>query len=338
MPKKKNFNILIFIIFLFSFFWFKGTAEAGQDAYVTGNVFFDPQQLDDREEVKIPGIVVFREDKGSDGPWGSNRGPFSVTNNQGKYGFYPKKATGVSSYCGSFHNDRNKHCPAVNAGESASTANCYDNQYHCGFSCNSKNTPQRWLAYFPPDFDVGQLPPWIEFNQSDMKGGGSFRAVSASQSFESCSGSDSSDINVYSGNEVWTVHNRPLDLDFDYATEEYYIACTKNNQNGVGDINFEWIPQEIPSSFQCISLSPQPTDPQPGDKLTFTCNSLVEGKATIHHYNFRVNEATASSSVVTSDSQASFEYTVPAEGNYKVQCQVCASSDETDCTAWGQAE
>ncbi len=97
-------------------------------------------------------------------------------------------------------------------------------------------------------------------------------------------------------------------------------------------------PSPSPSPFiECTTLGPQPSNPQPGDELTFTCSASATGGTTINHYNFRVNQGTVTR-VDSSNTQASFNYTVPAEGeSFTVQCQVCSSSDNSNCTTWGQA-
>ena len=95
-------------------------------------------------------------------------------------------------------------------------------------------------------------------------------------------------------------------------------------------------PSPPPSNFQCTGLGPQPDNPQRGDIFTFTCTSSVTDTA-INHYNFRVNGA-GDQKVDTDAGQATYNFTVPETGTeFNVQCQVCTSTDETNCTAWGQA-
>lgn len=89
--------------------------------------------------------------------------------------------------------------------------------------------------------------------------------------------------------------------------------------------------------LSCTSLGPQPSAAQPGQRLTFTCQAAAQN-TTINHYNFRVNSGTVSK-VNTSAATANFNFTVPAGGgSFTVQCQVCRSPDENDCTAWGQTQ
>jgi hypothetical protein len=90
-------------------------------------------------------------------------------------------------------------------------------------------------------------------------------------------------------------------------------------------------------SYRCEDLGPIPNNPQPGQILTFTCTSGASN-VTINHYNFRVNNGTATK-VTTSASTANFNFTVPADGgSFTVQCQVCKSSDDSNCTQWGQMQ
>ena len=95
---------------------------------------------------------------------------------------------------------------------------------------------------------------------------------------------------------------------------------------------------EIPqNNIQCTGLSPQPDNPQHGDTLAFTCASTTADTA-VNHYNFRVNGG-APIKVDSSAAQAAYSFTVPETGTeFRVQCQVCTSADDSDCTAWGQAE
>jgi len=97
-------------------------------------------------------------------------------------------------------------------------------------------------------------------------------------------------------------------------------------------------PSPSSGSFSCTQLGPTPQSPQPGQVLTFTCKSTANNM-TINHYNFRVNDGspTKVSAPAGNPLEASFSYTVPASGNqFKVQCQVCTSTDDSRCTSWGQ--
>lgn len=97
------------------------------------------------------------------------------------------------------------------------------------------------------------------------------------------------------------------------------------------------------ASFSCTGLGPQPSAPQRGQRLAFTCRGTTQG-TTLNHFNFRVNNGTpvkvpaVQSSPAGGQYQASYTYTVPATGDtFTVQCQACRTDSDTDCTAWGQA-
>lgn len=97
-------------------------------------------------------------------------------------------------------------------------------------------------------------------------------------------------------------------------------------------------------SFACLDLGPSPSEPQPGDELTFTCRGSALN-IEIDHYNFQTldesDAAIDSHTENTSATEASYAFTVPeGGGTFKVQCQVCADlggSEGVVCTQWGQA-
>ena len=96
-------------------------------------------------------------------------------------------------------------------------------------------------------------------------------------------------------------------------------------------------PSPPPPAYECTGLGPQPDNPQRGDTVAFTCTSTVTD-TTINHYNFRVN-GTSSQRVDTDASQATYNFTVPeTETEFNVQCQVCTSTDDSNCTQWGQSQ
>lgn len=304
-------------------------AYAIHDANVTGQVYIT---IEDRK-IPIPHVVLFKQETRD---WDTTKGAFSVTapSPGGSYGFLYNIATGpgVRHDCGAI-GPENMRCAGINIGQNASEGVCYSQgDYHCGFACNPADqpdyglSPQRMLAYFPTNFNHQEnLPAGISFKENDMKGGGSWKAV----------GNTNNEVmNISPATTKWTFNAATFGA-VAYNPGEWYLAHTNVNYGQVGGVDIEWLPSQSPS-FRCTNLAPQPTDPRPGEQLTFTCTASVSNTS-IDHYNFRVNEGLGNR-VDTPESEASFSYIVPDDiGVYKVQCQVCISPDDSQCTTWGKA-
>ncbi len=323
----KNFSsIIIFFVLTISFLFLLCLPVKAVDSRVTGKIYVKI----DNEKIPIPGLIVVREDNGGNNFWGSNKGVYSVTlsRNQsservGMYGFMDYAWGATPANCGD-----SSACPSLIIGQSANQSTC-SLTYRCGINCHGWEV--RWLAYFPPGFNPANLPAGIYFNPTDMKGGGSFRVLTDT--------GDMGDLlSVRPGGTNWKVNAINFG-EVTYGPNEWYRGSVNNNASFHADADIEWIPGENP--LRCLSLTPQPQNPQPGQTLQFTCRAPSQIKQIVNHYNFRVNEG-ASTYVPAPHEHpdyATFSYTVPQEGGeYKVQCQVCASSDNSKCTAWGQAQ
>ena len=151
---------------------------------------------------------------------------------------------------------------------------------------------------------------------------------------------------TYNGKAVFAIITfKPIaegttNLSFSFNPEKIGSTLESNisyhGKDLLGSITGASYAIEIPqNNIQCTSLYPQPDNPQRGDTLTFTCTSTA-ADTSVNHYNFRINEG-APVKIDSATTQAAYNFTVPDTGTeFYVQCQVCASVDDSDCTAWGQ--
>jgi hypothetical protein len=92
----------------------------------------------------------------------------------------------------------------------------------------------------------------------------------------------------------------------------------------------------------CVDLTRTPTDTlNIGNTVRFTCVGSASN-VTVNHCNFRMSiNGGAYSSTGLQDSNGDCitdtAYTIATAGEYRVQCQVCSSSDASHCTTWGLA-
>ena len=100
-------------------------------------------------------------------------------------------------------------------------------------------------------------------------------------------------------------------------------------------------PSPTTPSLICIDLVRDPiTTLNIGDPVTFTCSHQIQNLV-FNHYNYRYNIDNGDWQNPTGwqgISGATPEFTIEQEGVYKVQCQVCISQDNSQCTIWGQAQ
>jgi hypothetical protein len=93
-------------------------------------------------------------------------------------------------------------------------------------------------------------------------------------------------------------------------------------------------PTPTPDLFACIELNYSPASPVLGTSLTFTCTA--EG-SNLDHYEFRYQVgggAYMPISPVSGGSNVSVPLLINQVGAYAVQCRVCRSYDDTNCSAW----
>ena len=95
-------------------------------------------------------------------------------------------------------------------------------------------------------------------------------------------------------------------------------------------------------SLSCTSLTSNIASPVVGQSITGTCRGSVPSSATSPVARFAVTlngtVLGASESIpLNSAGTASYTATVPQQGNYLVQCQICTDSTLSNCTTMGQA-
>ncbi len=324
---------------MFCSFTVMGSQVWAHDQFLLGQVYLT---VDGRALTEpLSDVIVYRED---DYPNRNGRGVISVTLSQdqdfggeagllgpGGYGFvYNQPIGGGLTACGEDgHCCGNKNCPVITIGQSVADARCAEH-YHCSLSCSEENLPQRFLAYFPKNYDSSRLPPGVGFIAGDMKGGGSWL-------FHLPANVD----RLVAPNKTWGFNAANFG-QVTYNPGEWVEAITTVNEGGRSNINIEWLPS---GNYSCTNLAVDKEEGEIviGDKPSFSCQSSIsDGSINFSKYNYRLKTPGSDDWSYPDGwddlSGSTPEYEITEAGNYQVQCQVCVTVQGNQiCTDWGEA-
>jgi len=96
----------------------------------------------------------------------------------------------------------------------------------------------------------------------------------------------------------------------------------------------------------CLALTADSTELVEGDEVGFTCKGSSGVDSPVDHVEFRAqieggtwqSLGTAPTTKIGVEYEGTISYTVPQTGSYQIECRVCTSADDSQCTLWGKAE
>ncbi len=96
----------------------------------------------------------------------------------------------------------------------------------------------------------------------------------------------------------------------------------------------------------CLDLTADSTALTEGDEVDFTCKGSSGVDSPVNHVEFRAqieggtwqSLGTAPATKTGTEYGGTISYTVPQTGSYRIECRVCTSADDSQCTQWGKAE
>jgi len=96
----------------------------------------------------------------------------------------------------------------------------------------------------------------------------------------------------------------------------------------------------------CLALTADSTELVEGDEVDFTCKGSSGVDSPVNHVEFRAqieggtwqSLGTAPTTKIGAEYEGTISYTVPQTGSYQIECRVCTSADDSQCTLWGKAE